>query len=173
MSPRIFWCFVSNSAFFKWQMSISEAKWTFAPFVLASSITFFLTSDFHQVPRRSLFQFFPFLVNCCLCCRNFHGLAHRKKFVFQFFCCSELSPFPAIWSSWWFGKESPIRSLVDSLASKINASLDLISLDLPQVTTCWLFLLVLQGMAGATGVSNFLRAFLMVSLNSLSSGSMK
>ena len=29
----------SNSAFFRWQMSISEAKWTFAPFVLVSSIT--------------------------------------------------------------------------------------------------------------------------------------
>ena len=46
-------------------------------------------------------------------------------------------------------------------------------LNLPRVRTCWLFLLVLQGIAGATGVSNFLRAFLMVSLNSLSSGSMK
>ena len=37
-----FWCFASNSAFFKWHMSISEAKWTFAPDVLASSITCFL-----------------------------------------------------------------------------------------------------------------------------------
>ena len=33
--PLYFWCFASNSAFFKWQMSISEAKWTFAPDVLA------------------------------------------------------------------------------------------------------------------------------------------
>ena len=35
------------------------------------------------------------------------------------------------------------------------------------------FFIILQGIAGATDVSNFLRAFLMVSLNSLSSGSMK
>ena len=33
--------------------------------------------------------------------------------------------------------------------------------------------MILQGIAGATDVSNFLRAFLMVSLNSVSSGSMK
>ena len=48
-----------------------------------------------------------------------------------------------------------------------------ISLDLPRVTKFWLFLLILRGIAGVTGVSNFLRAFLMVILNSLSSGSMK
>ena len=29
--PLHFWCFASNSAFFKWQMSISEAKWTLCP----------------------------------------------------------------------------------------------------------------------------------------------
>ena len=46
-------------------------------------------------------------------------------------CCSELSPFPAIWSSWWFGIDSPIRSLVDSLASRIHASFVLILLDPP------------------------------------------
>ena len=35
------------------------------------------------------------------------------------------------------------------------------------------FFIILQGIAGATDVSNFLRAFLMVSLNSVFSGSMK
>ena len=38
---------------------------------------------------------------------------------------------------------------------------------------CLHFLLVLQGKAGAIGVSNFVLAFLMISLNSMSSGSMK
>ena len=42
-----------------------------------------------------------------------------------------------------------------------------------RVSPCLLFLHVLQGMAGAIGVSNFFRSFLMVSLNSLSSGSMR
>ena len=40
-------------------------------------------------------------------------------------------------------------------------------------TTPTIFFIILQGIAGATDVSNFLRAFLMVSLNSLSSGSIK
>ena len=62
-----------------------------------------------------------------------------------------------------------MRILVDSLASRIHASFVLILLDtsLPQ------FFIILQGIARATDVSNFLRAFLMVSLNSVSSGSMK
>ena len=53
-----------------------------------------------------------------------------------------------------------IRSLVDSLGSRIHASIVFILLDppLPQ-----LFFIILQGIAGATDVSNFLRAFLMVS----------
>ena len=34
-----FWCFVSNSKFFRWQMSINDAKCTFLLSVLASSIT--------------------------------------------------------------------------------------------------------------------------------------
>ena len=79
-----------------------------------------------------------------------------------------MSPFPAIWSPWWFGNDSPIRSLRDSLASRMHARFVLSPF--PQF---WSFLRILQGIAGATGVSNFLRAFSMVSLNSVSSGSMK
>ena len=66
-----------------------------------------------------------------------------------------------------------MRILVDSLASKTHASFDLVLLVLPRVPPCLFFLQVLQGTAGTIGVSNFLRAFLMVSLNSLSSGSLK
>ena len=44
--PLHFWCFASKSAFFEWQKSISEAKWTFMPLVLASSITSFLLLTF-------------------------------------------------------------------------------------------------------------------------------
>ena len=66
-----------------------------------------------------------------------------------------------------------MRILVDSLTSKIHANLDLKSLVLLRVSPCLLSLRVLQGMTGAIGVSNFIRVFLMVSLNFLSSGSMK
>ena len=127
--PLYFWRFASNSAFFKWHMSISEAKWTFAPFVLASSITSFLLLTFVRFHAEMFSNFFPFLVHCCLCCGNFHGLRQRNKFVNQI--CSELSPFPAIWSSWWVGNDSPTRSLVDSLASRIHASCVLFLLDAP------------------------------------------
>ena len=68
---------------FKWQMSTSAAKWTFAPFVLASSITsdsFLTFVRFHAEISSNLS---PFLVHCCLCCRNFHGLGHGKRFVYQ------------------------------------------------------------------------------------------
>ena len=66
-----------------------------------------------------------------------------------------------------------MRILVDSLASKIHANLDLKSLVLLWVSPCLLFLQVLQGIAGAVGVSNFLFFFLNILLNSMSSGSMK
>ena len=79
------------------------------------------------------------------------------------------SPFPAKWSSWWCGSEFPIRILVDSSASRLHASFVSILLDVPLPQ----FFIILHGIAGATDVSNFLRAFLMVSLNSVSSGSMK
>ena len=133
----------------------------------------FLTSDFHQVPRRNFLQFFPFLVHCCFCCGNFHSLRHGNEFVnrivmLQWIVTSSCNMVFVVvrWGS-------PMRSLVDSLASKIHASFDLFLLDLWPFPQFWLFMLILQGIAGATGVSNFLREFLMVSLNSLSTGSMK
>ena len=148
--PLYTWCVASNSAFCTWQMSISEAKWTFAPFVFASSITSFLLLTF----ARFHFEFLQFL--------NSLSIAAYAAGIFHSL------PLPATWSSWWFGNVSPIRILVDSLASRIHANFDLISLVLPRVSTCLLFLLVLQAKAGAIGVSKFLRAFLMVSLSSWS-----
>ena len=81
----MFGAFASNSAFVIWHMSISEARRTFPPFVLASSITSFLLLTFVRFHARNFLQFFPFLVHCCLCCGNFHGLRHKNKFVNQIF----------------------------------------------------------------------------------------
>ena len=89
----------------------------------------FLTSDFRQIPRRNLFQFFPPLSTASFAAGIFMAWDIGINSCTNFLCFNELSPFPAIWSSWWFGKDSPIRSLVDSLASKIHANFDLISLD--------------------------------------------
>ena len=71
-----------------------------------------------------------------------------------------------LWSGWRLplGDRGHIR-----LRDTPHTSFVLILLDasLPR------FLIILQGIAGATDVSKFLRAFLMVSLHSVSSGSMK
>ena len=66
------------------------------------------TSDFCQVPRRNLFLISPILYPLLLfAATNLHGLRHRNIFVKpKLLCCIELSPFPAIWSSWRFGGES-------------------------------------------------------------------
>ena len=45
-STFVFLVCVSNSALFRWQMSINDAKLTFAPAVLASSITSYLLMTF-------------------------------------------------------------------------------------------------------------------------------
>ena len=43
----------------------------------------FLTSDFCQVPRRNVLQFFQFLVHRCFRCRIFFGLRRGRKIVNQ------------------------------------------------------------------------------------------
>ena len=55
--PLYFGCFASNSAFFKWQISINEAKWIEAPFVLVSSITSFLLLTFLKF-HAEIFSYF-------------------------------------------------------------------------------------------------------------------
>ena len=126
------------------------------------------TSDFRQVPRWNLLQISPFLVHCCFCRGNYHGLRHWNKFVYQIVMLQWIFLFLQIWSSFFFGRDSSIPSLVDLLASKIHAHLDMKPSVFLRVSPCLFFLLVLQSMAGAIGVSNFLRAFWMVALNSLS-----
>ena len=115
---------------------------------------FWLSSD----PTPESFPIYQFLVHC-----------FQNKFLNQIAMLLWIVPSPTIWSSWWFGTEFLKRSLVDSSASKIHASFVLILLvaSLPQ------FFIILQDIAGVTDVSNFLRAFLMVSLNSVSSASME
>ena len=61
--------------------------------------------------------------------------------------------------SWWFGKDSPIRSLLDSSASRRHASLVffffLLDAPLPQF-----FFIILQGMAGTNWCFQFLTSIL-------------
>ena len=79
----IFWCFASNSAFFRWHMSINDAKWTVAPAVLASSITCFLLLTFVRF-HAEIFSYFSHSLSAAgFCCRNLHGLRHRNKLMNQ------------------------------------------------------------------------------------------
>ena len=121
----------------------------------------FLASDFRQVPRRKFLQICPFFIHCW----NFHSLRHRNKFWTKLQRCSSF-----LFLQYGFHDDSamisPIRSLVNSSASKIHASFVLILLDAPLPQFLRLFI-ILQGIAGATRVSNFLRAFLMVLLEVL------
>ena len=138
--PLYFWCFVSNSAFFRWQMSINDAKWTVAPDVLASSITCFSLLTFVRFHAENFSNFSHSLSTAALAAGIIMAWGIGINLCTKFSCCRELSPFPAIWSSWWVGNDSPIRSLVDSLASRIHASLDLKSLVLLRVSPCLFFL---------------------------------
>ena len=123
-------------------------------------------------PTPESFPVHPLFFHCCFCCGNLHGLRHRKNCEPNCNVVVNCHPFLQ-YGPHDDSVDSSIRSLEDSLASKIHASFDLMSLVLPRVSPCLHFLLVLQEIAGGIGVSNFMRAFLMVSLNSLSSGSMK
>ena len=55
--PLYFWYRSSNSEFLRWQRSINDAKWTFLPLFLASSITSFLFRTF--VSHAWIFFSFP------------------------------------------------------------------------------------------------------------------
>ena len=146
-------------------MSISEAKWTFAPFVLASSITSDLLLTFVRSHAGILSSFSHSLSTAAsaagifiawgigiICVPNLNVAVNCPHFL-------QYGPHDN------FGRDSSVRSLLDSLASKIHANFDLKSRVLPRVSPCLFFLHVLEGMAGAVVVSNFFRAFLMVSLN--------
>ena len=108
-------------------MSINAAKWTFAPDVLASSITSFLLLTFVRFHAEIFSNFSHSLSTAAFAAGIFMACGIGIN------SCTKLSPLPAVWFSWWFGKDSPFRSLVDSLSSKIHASFDLISLDLPPI----------------------------------------
>ena len=76
----------------------------------------------------------------------------------------ELFPLTAIWSSWRLWRVPSIRFLVDSSASTMHAHFVLQWSKTPQVSL-YSSRLVVQGIAAGIGTSNFLRTFLIISLN--------
>ena len=137
-------------------MSISEAMFTFMPFVFASSITsdLFLT---YCISRRNLLKFLPFFIHCCFCCGYLHGSRHKNKFVNQIVCAAV----NCLLFLQYGPHDDLVRILVGALASKIHASFYLI---FTVFATCpphpYKSSLVLQGMAGAKFSSCIINDFL-------------
>ena len=123
-----------------------------------------LSSDFRQVPRRNFIQFFPFLVHCCFRCRNFHSLRHKNKFVILVLLwIVSFSCILFLMTMRYRISHTHSRRFI-SFQNIRKFCLNFVGRPTPTIFH------TLQGIAGATDV-NFLRAFLMVSLNSLSSRS--
>ena len=74
--------------------------------------------------------------------------------------CSELSPFPVIWSSWFSFRSQSFEFTGFQDAHKLR-----IAIICPATGSPVPVVYLLQGMAGAVGTSNFLRAFLMISFS--------
>ena len=91
--PLYFWYWGSSSEFFRWQRSINDAKWTFQPLFLASSITSFLFLSFVSCRAGVFFSFSLLFYYCCLCIWNLHCLKHRNEFVNKTVMIQRIHPF--------------------------------------------------------------------------------
>ena len=103
----------------------TSGKCTLMSFISCFIDHFRCVSDFSQIPRRNFLWFSPFFVHCFFCFSYFHRLSIGIKLCAILQWCSELHPFPAMWSSWILGAIPSTRSLLDSSASKIHVNLDL------------------------------------------------
>ena len=157
--PLYFWCFASNSAFFKWQMSITEAKSTVLPSFSASLMTFC-----------SLLWSLAMLAVCSasptLC-----PLLHSHPFFFSLFdawalTCAQDCDDPINWIPFLqcdlhdLLADLSKRFLVVSWACTMHACFDLRVLGLfsPWASPCPSFR-TLQGVAASMGNSKVVRAF--------------
>ena len=81
-STSIFKVFCLQFSIFKWQMSINDAKWTFSPNVLASSITSFLLLTFVRFHAEIFSNFSHSLSTAAFAAGHFHSL-RQNKFAIQ------------------------------------------------------------------------------------------
>ena len=91
------------------------------PFVsLCFENNLLLALDFLQLQRWDCLQLLPFLVYCCFCIRHFHPLWHGNKLVNQIVTGHQVCPLPAMWSSWFLGREGSSRCPVVSWDSTLQ-----------------------------------------------------
>ena len=96
-----FWYWCSSSEFWRWQRSINDAKWTFLPLFLASSITFFLFLTFVSC-HAGIFSIFPILSPLPLLHLVFFLNAWSIGMTMwtRLWWVTESVPFAMTWS-WW------------------------------------------------------------------------
>ena len=147
--PLFFCSFGSNSAFWRWHMSINEAKWTFLLYPCASRITSLLPLTFY---RNSMLEFSP--------ASSIHRLWHRDKVAHQIGMCHGCESFSSNAIFMVFRLQ---RFCSLSRDSTIQSYIVLNSFSLPIFGSALVFTMLgclLHGIAGATGLSNFLVSFL-------------
>ena len=124
---------MSNSAFLRWQMSISVAKWTFFLSLRASRITSFLARNFVQLPGWNRFELLPFLFHCCFRSLKISWLKGMRINLWV----SELNPLSAMWSS-WFSRKNKFQTFSKRFMSFHNSSI-LCFLARVSILTCYSF----------------------------------
>ena len=162
--PLYFWNCGSNSEFLWWQRSTNDAKCTITSFLLLTFVS----------RRAKVFSSFSIIFHCCMCIWYVHfasaiaiNLCTGLKWL------NEFTLFPEMWSSWSLWRVHSIRILIHSSASIKQAYLVLCPSMARQVSLLLRHNEVLQSIAAGIRISNFLRAFFTISLDSVSSRSMK
>ena len=130
--------------------------------------------DFRQVPCRYFLEFFQLFFQCCLCVWYFHCLGHWNKFVHKIavtqwiheFSCNVIVTISARSSSFHSDSHRFVRFDNTSVFFLCPSMARQVSLLLWHIG-------VLHGIAAGIGIPNFLRAFLIISLNSSPSRSRK
>ena len=99
-SSTFVFLFCLQFSIFRWYVSINGAKWTLAPFVLASSITSFLLLTFVRFHAEIFSNFSHSLSTAAFAWGIFIAWGIRINLCTKSKCWSELSPSPAMRSSW-------------------------------------------------------------------------
>ena len=112
---------------------------------------------------RCFLYFFLFLT--FVCCHAGIFSEFSQSLCTRLLRFNELTPFPAMWSSWSSCRVPSKRFLVDSSAWTMHAYFVLRVSEVRQVSL-YFPPLILQSIVAGIGTPNFLRAFWIVSLNS-------
>ena len=98
--PLYFWYRGSNSEFLRWQRSIHDAKWTFLPLFLASSITSFLFLTFVSCNAGIFANVSHYFTTAAFAFGIFIAWSIGMNLWTRLLWVLEFIPFAVVWS-WW------------------------------------------------------------------------